>query len=190
MRAARIGAMRGVRPLGLRTSYLGTRGPLLTVLMCALPIVSSENIRKTDRDQQIRVHEGTSRSILPKLRVNSYDFVYVDGSHSTADVLEDAVFSFGLMKLGGVIAFDDYLWDDPEHNQRGTPKTRNKRLPRRVQPRFGGSPQRRASLGAKDWGASGRRVNWGPKDHRLGRRALNALSAALKADTTAAATSK
>jgi predicted O-methyltransferase YrrM len=81
-----------------------------------------ENIRNTGREQQIRIHQGTSRSILRKLPVGTYDFVYVDGSHSTADVLEDAVLSFGLMKLGGVMAFDDYLWDDPEHNQRGTPR--------------------------------------------------------------------
>jgi predicted O-methyltransferase YrrM len=117
-----IGAYEGRSSTWLADFLLGHPGATLDCIDVCITDRFLENIRKTDRDQQIRVHEGTSRSILPKFRVNSYDFVYVDGSHSTADVLEDAVFSFGLMKLGGVIAFDDYLWDDPEHNQRGTPR--------------------------------------------------------------------
>jgi hypothetical protein len=48
--------------------------------------------------------------------------VYVDGSHSAVNVLEDAVLSFMLAKPGAIIAFDDYLWDDPEFNRDGTPK--------------------------------------------------------------------
>jgi predicted O-methyltransferase YrrM len=39
-----------------------------------------------------------------------YDFIYIDGSHRAADVLEDAVLSFRLLKLGGLMIFDDYLW--------------------------------------------------------------------------------
>lgn len=41
---------------------------------------------------------------------NSFDFIYVDGSHATADVLSDGVLSFKLLKVGGVMVFDDYLW--------------------------------------------------------------------------------
>ena len=40
------------------------------------------------------------------------DLVYVDGSHQAADVLVDAVLGFKLLKVGGVIAFDDYLWSE------------------------------------------------------------------------------
>ena len=32
------------------------------------------------------------------------------GSHQAPDVLSDAVLSFSLLREGGVIAFDDYLW--------------------------------------------------------------------------------
>lgn len=38
------------------------------------------------------------------------DFVYVDGSHQAADVLEDLVLSFRLLKVGGLMICDDYLW--------------------------------------------------------------------------------
>jgi hypothetical protein len=70
----------------------------------------------------VRLHEGFSRSILRRLPERGYDFIYVDGSHSTSDVLEDAVLSFGNLRTGGIVAFDDYLWDDPKFNQHGTPK--------------------------------------------------------------------
>lgn len=41
---------------------------------------------------------------------NHFDFVYVDGSHQAPDVLSDAVLGFKLLKVGGIMAFDDYLW--------------------------------------------------------------------------------
>ena len=37
------------------------------------------------------------------------DFIYVDGSHRAADVLEDLVLAFHATKPGGVIICDDYL---------------------------------------------------------------------------------
>jgi hypothetical protein len=40
-----------------------------------------------------------------------YDFIYIDGSHKAADVLEDAVLSFRLLKVGGLMIFDDYAWN-------------------------------------------------------------------------------
>jgi hypothetical protein len=39
-----------------------------------------------------------------------YDFVYVDGDHTAVGVLEDFVHAYPLVKVGGLIAFDDYLW--------------------------------------------------------------------------------
>lgn len=44
---------------------------------------------------------------------NYFDFIYVDGSHLATDVLSDAVLSYKLLRKGGVLAFDDYLWVDP-----------------------------------------------------------------------------
>jgi predicted O-methyltransferase YrrM len=37
------------------------------------------------------------------------DFVYVDGSHRAADVLEDLVLGFRILKPGGLMICDDYL---------------------------------------------------------------------------------
>lgn len=47
-----------------------------------------------------------------------FDFIYVDGSHEATDVLADAVLAFELLRKGGIIAFDDYLWGGPTPEQR------------------------------------------------------------------------
>lgn len=39
-----------------------------------------------------------------------FDLIYVDGSHHADDVIVDAVKSFELLRNGGLIIFDDYLW--------------------------------------------------------------------------------
>lgn len=46
-----------------------------------------------------------------------YDFIYIDGAHDSTSVLIDAELSLKRLKSGGIIAFDDYLWDlDPNPN--------------------------------------------------------------------------
>jgi len=59
-------------------------------------------------------HKGLSDAQLARLlcenRRSYFDFVYIDGSHEAPDVLCDAVLGFRLLKIGGVMAFDDYLW--------------------------------------------------------------------------------
>ncbi|WP_094780747.1 class I SAM-dependent methyltransferase [Paraburkholderia ribeironis] len=65
---------------------------------------------------KVVVHKGYSDECLARLiaegKKGYFDFVYVDGSHQAADVLADAVLGFKLLKVGGVIAFDDYLWSE------------------------------------------------------------------------------
>ena len=48
--------------------------------------------------------------LLAEGKKNYFDFIYVDGSHHAPDVLFDAVAAFRLARVGGYIAFDDYLW--------------------------------------------------------------------------------
>jgi predicted O-methyltransferase YrrM len=48
-----------------------------------------------------------------------YDFIYVDGSHTAEESLADVVMAFGLLKKGGIMIMDDYLWDHvPDHLDR------------------------------------------------------------------------
>lgn len=62
----------------------------------------------------VHCHKSYSDVALARLlaegKQNYFDFIYVDGSHQAPDVLCDAVLSFRLLKTGGVMVFDDYLW--------------------------------------------------------------------------------
>jgi predicted O-methyltransferase YrrM len=46
-----------------------------------------------------------------------FDFVYIDGSHVASDVLQDAVDGFRLLREGGGMIFDDYVWCMEPHGQ-------------------------------------------------------------------------
>lgn len=66
--------------------------------------------------ERVIIHKGKSQSILRTLPETCYDFIYIDGDHRAMSVLEDAVLSFRLLNVGGIIIFDDYLWKGlPRH---------------------------------------------------------------------------
>lgn len=61
-------------------------------------------------------YKGRSSKVLPHLICNNhlYDLIYIDGSHMAPDVLVDACMAFGLLKVNGVMIFDDYRFTDQE----------------------------------------------------------------------------
>ena len=68
--------------------------------------------------QTVEVYADMSFPALAQLIVDKrqYDFIYVDGSHHADETLADAVMCFGMLRPGGVMLFDDYLWDaDPRY---------------------------------------------------------------------------
>jgi predicted O-methyltransferase YrrM len=71
-------------------------------------------IRSVQHKVTLVAHKSYSDIALAKLisdgKQGYFDFIYVDGSHQAPDVLLDAVMSFKLLRVGGVLAFDDYLW--------------------------------------------------------------------------------
>ena len=71
-----------------------------------------QNILSSRSPEKVRLEIGRSRNLLRLCPANAFDFVYVDGSHETVDVLEDAVLSFLLLKRKGIMAFDDFKWKD------------------------------------------------------------------------------
>jgi len=65
---------------------------------------------------KVRIHRGLSGDILKmKFESNTFDFVYIDGSHTAYDVLQDAILVHPLLKSGGIIIFDDFGWKDPNN---------------------------------------------------------------------------
>jgi len=59
---------------------------------------------------RVTILKGKSYLVLRDIR-DKFDFIYIDGDHDTVPTLEDAVLSFRLLKFGGILIFDDYLWD-------------------------------------------------------------------------------
>lgn len=60
--------------------------------------------------EKLNVLVGKSNLILPHIDTR-FDFAYIDGDHRAFAVLEDAVNAFNLLKFGGIMIFDDYLWN-------------------------------------------------------------------------------
>jgi predicted O-methyltransferase YrrM len=63
----------------------------------------------------VNVRQGFSINELSKLIAlkrdhPGYDFIFVDGSHQAPDVLSDCILAFELLRKGGVMVCDDYLW--------------------------------------------------------------------------------
>jgi hypothetical protein len=42
------------------------------------------------------------------LPLDAYDCVYIDGSHTSRNVLTDLVLAWGILKLQGILIIDDY----------------------------------------------------------------------------------
>jgi predicted O-methyltransferase YrrM len=69
-----------------------------------------ENLERSDASDRAQTIIESSQVALRRLPLESFDIIYIDGSHAEDDVLEDAVLSFRLLKRDGVLIFDDYRW--------------------------------------------------------------------------------
>jgi predicted O-methyltransferase YrrM len=76
-----------------------------------------QNLKRSGSCEKVRNILGRSQEVLRTLPKESYDVIYIDGSHVTQDVMIDAVLAFDLLKPGGLMIFDDYaplLWLWPQ----------------------------------------------------------------------------
>lgn len=77
----------------------------------------------------IRELPGDSFDILRRLD-DKYDIIYVDGCHTAFGVMTDGLLSWHLLKVGGVMIFDDYKWMPPRlaSREKCTTKAMRKKL--------------------------------------------------------------
>jgi SAM-dependent methyltransferase len=67
-------------------------------------------------EDKVKIHRGMSGDILKSdFEKDTFDFIYIDGSHTAYDVLQDAILAHSLLKVGGIIIFDDFGWKDPNN---------------------------------------------------------------------------
>lgn len=65
-----------------------------------------ENI--SQHRSRVTVVRGLSQAVLRYLPVDTYGLIYIDGDHSSASVMTDAVLAWSLLKVDGIMIFDDY----------------------------------------------------------------------------------
>lgn len=70
------------------------------------------NVSKCKHAEKLRIMKAPSSQALLHLRQDQavFDFIYIDGSHVAFDVLSDAVLSWPMLEVGGVLVFDDSRW--------------------------------------------------------------------------------
>ena len=63
---------------------------------------------KNLQDFSLRKIKSTSETAFKQLKEReSFDYIYIDGSHNGVDIYNDALASFNILKVGGIIIFDD-----------------------------------------------------------------------------------
>jgi hypothetical protein len=67
-----------------------------------------ENLEKSGSQSKVNILKGTSQERLRQLPLDSFDIIYLDGSHRAKHVFLDAALSWDLLKGGGLLIFDDY----------------------------------------------------------------------------------
>lgn len=78
----------------------------------------------TDRNllDKVTLLEGYSQKLLRTLPTDHFDLIYIDGSHRAQDVLSDAIQSWELLKIGGMLIFDDYTFINPTQPEHAKPQ--------------------------------------------------------------------
>ena len=69
---------------------------------------------------KVTISRGLSSVQLKKISLevsDKFDFIYIDGDHKAKSVLEDAILSFPLLDVMGIMVFDDYEFEDPYLNE-------------------------------------------------------------------------
>jgi predicted O-methyltransferase YrrM len=83
------------------------------------------NVLQSAHAQKVSVTPSASMPFLSAFVAagSKADFIYVDGSHRAAEVLEDLVLAFHATRVGGIIICDDYLKGAPSGDiTLGSPK--------------------------------------------------------------------
>jgi predicted O-methyltransferase YrrM len=114
-----IGAFEGRATCWLLENGLADKGsivcvdPFSGIDMQAVEARFWSNTSQARKDTQIvSLMRTTSYNALAEMVGHKYafDFIYVDGVHSAEGALTDACMAWGLLKQGGVMLFDDYLY--------------------------------------------------------------------------------
>jgi predicted O-methyltransferase YrrM len=77
---------------------------------------------KFKNNPEVSLLRGYTDDILPTL-TKKYDYIYIDADHNYAQVKKDLMNSVPLIADGGIIGFNDYIYDDRYYNVYGVIQT-------------------------------------------------------------------
>ena len=136
LEALEIGSWQGGSAAWLLDKVISTRGgrltcidtfegssehaPIMASIGSRLEDIFDANIMRTGHGDKLRKLVGFSQVLLPTLWGESFDFILVDGAHESKYVIQDAVFSWGLLRPGGFMLFDDLNFSFAQHPEQNT----------------------------------------------------------------------
>jgi hypothetical protein len=66
------------------------------------------------KNRIVGIKSNSKKFLLTALnKIQKYNIIYIDGSHTLLDTYSDLILSFELLKVGGLLIIDDYLFDYP-----------------------------------------------------------------------------
>jgi predicted O-methyltransferase YrrM len=106
-----IGSFEGRSALFFLETFLKSRVTCVDPFPPKRSAKFDHNIRRYRH--RLTKRRGRSAAVLDQLVTEKrrYDVVYIDGDHSRGAVLADTVLAWQLLRVGGVLIWDDYLWE-------------------------------------------------------------------------------
>jgi len=107
-----IGSHEGMSLLNILENYENVQATSIDLWSNSeIEKVFDENLKKFKNLEKMKLD---SIIALRKLKNNNrkFDYIYVDGFHEGTHVLIDAVLSFKLLRINGIIIFDDFMQYD------------------------------------------------------------------------------
>jgi tetratricopeptide (TPR) repeat protein len=114
VRFLEIGSFEGMSTCWLLDHILTHPTSKITCIDLGFQVLFDPNIAKTGALEKVEKLSGNSHDILASLQPNIYDLIYVDGLHLASHVQQDAILSWHLLKVGGLMLFDDYEFTDSQ----------------------------------------------------------------------------